>query len=589
MNERHLVAGGAAVAGMVAVATIVWVMLSPGWAVDVLGRIAAEQLGRGFSAKGSTFLDFSPLSIRIEEPVMAGNAETGDSLMTASSLVIPITLGGLVSHQPDLSRIRLADAEFALIIDERGRASWDFPEAKAGQEMSISLEQASFRYFDARNDQALSLANIDGVMRIAADGGVTFTGSAVLSSHVARVDLQLKSLPRVNQDGSPLELAIESDVASASFSGRLSTAKVLSLAGPVSLTSRETAAVARWAGIPLADSAVMPGPLNLDGALDSAGRAYAIRNAAVTLGQFRAGGDVGVDLRGARPKLQLKLEADTLWLDTLLPEPGAEDGSWGRANLPAALLRAIDAEVSIVARRLNFRSLEAGASRVAADLADGKLTSSGALRMTGGGTTTFTATADAVVLPPAGTLVIKAENTELKDLLTALTGVPALSGQGSLTLDLAAEGRTQEELAGTLKGTASLTLSGGRLEGADLAGTASAVSQKILDGWSAVPGGTPIDSLTASLGISDGLASITQADVKSGALGLRFSGTADLLKRSVDLKAEFEPPETAPLPVPVIVKGNWAAPRIYPDIPEILTNPDSGFARLRTGGTPPAN
>ena len=45
------------------------------------------------------------------------------------------------------------------------------------------------------------------------------------------------------------------------------------------------------------------------------------------------------------------------------------------------------------------------------------------------------------------------------------------------------------------------------------------------------------------------------------------------------------PPETAPLPVAVAVTGNWAAPRIYPDIPDILNNPEGGFARLRT---PPA-
>jgi hypothetical protein len=62
-----------------------------------------------------------------------------------------------------------------------------------------------------------------------------------------------------------------------------------------------------------------------------------------------------------------------------------------------------------------------------------------------------------------------------------------------------------------------------------------------------------------------------------------------VLRRAVDLKVDMLPPETAPLPVPVIIRGNWSQPRIYPDIPDILNNPEGGFARLRTDVTPPGN
>jgi uncharacterized protein involved in outer membrane biogenesis len=41
-------------------------------------------------------------------------------------------LGQLVSRRPDLSRVALKNAEIALLIDERGQASWDFPEAPLG-------------------------------------------------------------------------------------------------------------------------------------------------------------------------------------------------------------------------------------------------------------------------------------------------------------------------------------------------------------------------------------------------------------------------------------------------------------------------
>ena len=588
MDRRGLMAVGAAVA-LIAVATVVWVVLSPGWVVPALGRIAEQQLGRAFSSTGGAHLDFSPLTLRIEQPVLAGLTEASAGLLSGGTLVIPVSFGQILSRKPDLTRISLSESEFALLIDERGQASWDFPEAAAGQELAITLKQASFRYFDARNGQALTLSNVDGLMRITPEGGVTFTGTAVIKSQVAHIDLELRSLPRVNAGGSPLEVVIESGAASVSFSGRLSTGKVLNLAGPLSLSTRETATLARWAGIPLAEGTSLPEPLNLDGALDSAGRAFAIRNAAVTLGQFRAAGDVVADLRGERPKLQANLQAETLWLDALLPSAGAGPEAWGRAVFPVQALRAMDAELSIIARTVAFNGFTGGVTRFAATVTDGKLESSGAARLETGGTASFRVQVDSAVLPPSGIVGITAENAGLGPLIGALTGGAALSGTGNLNLELSAQGQTQEELVSTLKGAASLSLNGGQLAGSDIGGTIAAVRERILDGWTTVPGGTPVDSLSATASLADGLATLGASELATPGLRMSLSGTVDLLRRALDLKAELLPPETAPLPVPVIVQGNWAAPRIYPDIPDILNNPEGGFARLRSDKIPPGN
>ena len=585
MNERRLVLGLAA-AALLAMAIVAWLLLSPGWAVRALDQMAEAQLGRHFTAKGGAHLDFSPLAIRFEEAALAGSTDTGERLVTAKSLVIPVTFTQLISRRPQISALALREAEFALLIDERGQASWDFPEATlSGGSLRLSLEQASFRYFDARNGQALRLANVDGVMSLEADGSVAFNGSAVMNSHVARIDFALKSLPRVNADGSPLELAIETDAASLSFSGRLSTAKVMNLAGPLSITAQNPAPAARWAGLVLPDDVTLSGPLNLTGALDSAGRAYALRNAALAIGQFQAVGDMVADLRGERPRLQANLNSGPLWLDALLPASGAEAGSWGRKPLSTAILRSFDAEVNVLAEAVSLGELTAGPSRLAATLKDGKLNASGAMRLADGGTASFTTTVDAVVLPPAGTLTLKAENANLSPLLTAITGIGALSGTGNLSAELSAQGRTQEELAGTLKGSAILSLAQAKLAGIDASNLVTALNTRILDGWAAAPGETPLSSVAANLALADGVATITSASAIAGAMTLNITGTVDVLRRALDIRAMPGPPETAPLPVAVAVTGNWAAPRIYPDIPDILNNPEGGFARLRT---PPA-
>ena len=43
------------------------------------------------------------------------------------------------------------------------------------------------------------------------------------------------------------------------------------------------------------------------------------------------------------------------------------------------------------------------------------------------------------------------------------------------------------------------------------------------------------------------------------------------------------------LPVAVVARGPWVKPKIYPDIPDILKNPEGGFARLQDVPPPQGN
>lgn len=580
MHDRRLLAGGAAMI-LVAVAMVGFVLLSPRWAVGALDGLAQQQLGRSLSAKGGAHLDFSPLSIRLADVALSGPAAADDSFLTAGSLVIPVTLGQLLRRTPDLSSLRLGDAEIALLINERGEANWDFPGFTPYADMKIRLEQARFRYFDARSSQSLTLAHVDGILELRADGGAAFSGTAVVNDRLIRIDGDLRSLPRVDQDGSPLELALAADDGQATFSGRLSTAKVLSLAGPVSLSSRNAVPALRLLGLPVPEGVSVSGPATVDGVLDSAGRAYAIRNAALALGDFRAMGDLVADLRGERPKLQAGLAAERVWLDPFLPATGATKEDWGRNVLPFALLRTFDAEVGIDARSLSFAEVTTAAARLKLTLAAGKLAVSGAARLANGGTATWTADADAAALPPSLSLTFKADGAEAQPLLGALTGARQITGTGSFSAAVSATGTTEEELIGTLKGNASVSLANGRIAGTDLAGLVLAAKQKILEGWLAAPGGTDFTSFTATATLADGIASFRDVALQGATASFTVEGLVDLLRQGLEIRASAMADGQPLLPVPVIARGNWAAPRIYPDIPNILSNPEGGFARLK--------
>jgi len=178
MHDRRLVAGGAAIAlGVLAIIGLV--IMAPRWSVAGLDALARQKLGRSVSVRGGTHLDFSPLSIRLQDAVLSGPQAGDDSFVTAKSAVIPVTLGELLAGRADPSTLALSEPEIALLVDERGQANWDFPGFTLGQPMRITLDQASFRYFDQRNNQSMALGHVDGVLDLREDGGAAFSGTAV--------------------------------------------------------------------------------------------------------------------------------------------------------------------------------------------------------------------------------------------------------------------------------------------------------------------------------------------------------------------------------------------------------------------------
>ncbi len=591
MQRMHVWAG-AAVAVLV-VALTGWLLLSPGWALGLVKDRVQQQLGRKLEVKSGAHLDFSPLSIRLEQVSMAAGPEQDGAFLTAKSVHLPISIGQLFTHSADLSSIRIEGAEFALLIDERGQASWNFPDAKGAAGMRIGIEEGSFRYFDARNGQSLKLGGVTAMAVIGTDDGLTLKGTAELNGRLARVEASLKSLARVHADGSPADLAIETPEGSFSFNGRIATAKVLSLAGSVNVTSPNLRSSARWMGLKL-DEGASYNQLTIDSAIDTAGRAIAFRRANVMLDQTALTGEVALDLRNAVPKLQAALAAPSLVLDRFLPPTGAKPGEWGTANLGFQSLRAFDAEVTVETQALTYGASTAMPARLGASLSNGKLTSTLEILPEPGASMTLTSTVDSAALPPAVSFGLKADGVETGSVPPALLGIEWLSGKGSISASLSGAGQTQQEIMGTLKGTANLSLANGSLRGVNLKVMLAGLTRRILQGWTIDPtGDTTYATLNTAFDIADGIAALSGFEFKSPEVTATASGEIDLLRRAVDLR--FEPKQfgadgsVAEFPVAIIAQGAWATPRIYPDVPGIIENPAQGFEKLKSMSLSSAN
>ncbi|MEJ1938753.1 AsmA-like C-terminal region-containing protein, partial [Nostoc sp. NIES-2111] len=212
---------------------------------------------------------------------------------------------------------------------------------------------------------------------------------------------------------------------------------------------------------------------------------------------------------------------------------------------------------------------------------DGKLDATIAAQPEGNGTLNVTLGVDSTSAPPSVSLNIQSVNAAVQPLLGVLTVARGLTGTGDLTADLSASGTTQEELAGTLKGTASIGGANGRIAGIDLAALFQAVRQKILDGWPAAAEGMTFDNLNGDATIADGIATFRELSLEAPSLSVRLEGIVDVLRQGLNVSASAAVNGQPLLAVPVVARGLWGNPKIFPDVPNILANPEGGFARLQ--------
>ena len=179
--------------------------------------------------------------------------------------------------------------------------------------------------------------------------------------------------------------------------------------------------------------------------------------------------------------------------------------------------------------------------------------------------------------------------------LPAIVQVPWFTGHGDVNVALSGTGHTQLEIIGTLTGSILLSLADGEISGPDLGVMLGQVSQRIVEGWTDAKGAgrTTYKIIGAEAKVADGIATVSDARVETDGLSLSVNGSIDLLRRALGLsvvpKIIDASGSATSLPVPVIVKGPWDRPRLYPDLPDVLTKPKAAFESLKAMGLPAAN
>jgi AsmA protein len=122
-----------------------------------------------------------------------------------------------------------------------------------------------------------------------------------------------------------------------------------------------------------------------------------------------------------------------------------------------------------------------------------------------------------------------------------------------------------------------------------------ALTSETLHGWQEKGSEkTELTSLSARFRFANGQASTDDVRLAGPLVRMTGKGTADLGAQTLDfrvdpklvltLQGQGGTGDPAGLGVPVVIRGSWSDPEIYPDISGILENPSAAFDQLRQMG-----
>jgi len=170
-----------------------------------------------------------------------------------------------------------------------------------------------------------------------------------------------------------------------------------------------------------------------------------------------------------------------------------------------------------------------------------------------------------------------------------------IEGTGKLTLRVSTQGRSQKEMVSGLGGRADMLFRDGAVRGINIAQMMRGLSTDIINGWSRSDvQKTDFAALSASFAIAKGVAVNNDLQMVGPLVRLRGRGSVDMPRQRLDYKVDPKlvaslegqggDAELTGFNVPIIIKGPWRKPRIYPDVAGILDNPAAALKQLKDLG-----
>ncbi|GAB4167723.1 MAG: AsmA-like C-terminal region-containing protein [Thalassobaculales bacterium] len=340
------------------------------------------------------------------------------------------------------------------------------------------------------------------------------------------------------------------------------------------------------------------GPYRLRATLVAAPGETALKGLEGTVGGTPLKGDLRVETRNGRPRLVARMNAGTLdlagWLPpgtpaptTAAPVPAARPaggGGWSRERLDLTALRSMDADLTLGVDRLVWGAQVFEAVAIDAGLEGGIATLASLNAKAHGGSLVGVGRLSVQGLP-AGELKLAVRDADLR----GVGGSDRLRGLFSLDLDVTTRGASEWDLVNALAGGGRFSVRDGVAEGINLPAMSERLNN-ISQGTDllalarvTVGGQTAFDEIGGSFVIERGVLRTSDTVARSQAADGTVTGTIDLPRQTVDLRARMilTQHSTAP-PIGVRYQGPLAQPALV-----VETNELAPYLLRRLAPAPP--
>jgi AsmA protein len=569
-----------------------------------LAQRVESQIGVQVASSGLPGISLWPrFSVSLGNVVLAAPKSVSSGPLATIETMRIVPAGGVFGLGDDgIAEVILERPSINLVVSAEGRANWNYgatPQAGEPSQFPLRINEGRIAFLDERSGAAAEITNVESQVALAGPADeFTAKGAFVWNQRRAAFTLFLKSPQRVAEDGSPTDLTLEAPGLAFQFSGRAAVTTGLELDGQAELQGTDLSLAASWFG------ASLPAGMNgahfeLAGAVETSSKGLAFTKAQFALDDMSGEGDIAMAPGKGRPMIEAKVAAQTVDLTryggaTTSPATSFLTAPWSSKRIDLSVLKSFDANLDVSAKAFAHGAFRTGPARLTTSLRDGNLDLKLDKAAYVGGTLDLALTIDSKAEPPAFQFSANGDGLAADKALLVAVGLADVSGKLSPSFSVAASGRTLDELISTLKGQAAFRIVTGAIKSLDLPAAFGKVTSAILEGWGRDErASTSFDAFSATFTLADGIAETSNLILTSPSLSFTGKGEVDLLRQAVDLKVDPQltisggdaaAPQLAKFPVAIQVKGPWAAPRIYPDMPGILEDPASAYAALKKLG-----
>ena len=497
-----------------------------------------------------------------------------------------VRIGSLIFERPLLTIDVGDDGAMLAGLPVRTRAANEPP-----MQPEIRFVDGTVHFRTKGVERSEPLTSVDAALAFVGSG-LNATGSVLWRSTPASVTVSIADLSAFGRgDRTGFRIRIDADPLRLGFEGGLAYRSGVQADGTLAAEAKSfRSALSLISVAPLTRGGLGPFKMKAQAALT--GNSLALSGLSLELDGNRAEGGISAKYAGGRTVIQATLASES---SDLTPYSGgfamSDDGGrdWSTEPIDLSALEGFDVDARLSSGRIVVRKTEL--RRVAATMSvrSGAFTLSVGEAQFHGGTLRGHA---AVAGQPDGNSKIRIEaniaDFDLGGGFAALAGIQRLDGKGTLTLALEGSGKHVQEIANGLAGKVALAAKDGALNGINVEQALRRLERRPLSA-EGVGGRTPFDRLSAKFQVSEGKATVEEAQMDSSIVRVRMVGEASIGQRDYDLRgvatlirAGGAGKTAEPFDLPFVLLGAWDRPFLLPDPTALIQRSDAASPLLET-------